>query len=124
MITLSSKGTILGVTKKNPTYKELQICPYVTCSSSLELDPHNFLFPKILRTVEEDISRKIGVVMTKGQYTDLANTESDINSVYQIYDIGDMTGQIIGSVKVASIPSRNVSKTKVTVKDMSQKKAF
>ena len=31
MISFSSKETILGVTTRNPTDKELQTCPHVTC---------------------------------------------------------------------------------------------
>ena len=50
--------------------------------------------------------------MTEGASTDFTDTDSDSDSLDQIYDIGDMTGRIICSVKVASIPSRNVSETK------------
>ena len=32
MILLYSKGTILGVTTRTPTEKELRMCPHVTCS--------------------------------------------------------------------------------------------
>ena len=74
--------------------------------------------------MEEDISRNIGTVMTEGGSPDLTGTYSDINSVGQIYDIGVMTGHMIGSVKVASITSRNVSETKVMVQDVPQAKAF
>ena len=42
----------------------------------------------------------------------------------QIYDIGAITSWIIVRVKVASIPSRNVSETKATVQDMPQAKTF
>ena len=34
MIPFSSKGTILGVTTRTPTEKELQKCAHVTCSSA------------------------------------------------------------------------------------------
>ena len=74
--------------------------------------------------MEEEISRKIGAVMTEGVYPDLTDTNSDSDSVYQIYDIGAMTSRMIGSVKVALIPSRNVSETKATVKDVPQAKTF
>ena len=74
--------------------------------------------------MEEEISRKIGAVMTEGGYPDLTDIESDINPVYQIYDIGAMKSQMIGSVKVALIPSRNVSETKSTVQDVPQAKTF
>ena len=55
---------------------------------------------------------------------DLTITDSDSDSVYQIYDISTMTSQMIGSVKVALIPSRNVSETKATVQDVPQAKTF
>ena len=74
--------------------------------------------------MEEEISSNIGAVMTEGGSPDLTDTESDSNSVYQIYDIGAMTSRMIGSVRVALIPSRNVSETKSTVQDVQQAKTF
>ena len=74
--------------------------------------------------MEEKISRNIGAVMTEGGSPDLTDTDSDSDSVHQIYDIGDMTSQIIGSVKVALIPSRNVSETKATVQYVIQANIF
>ena len=59
--------------------------------------------------MEEEISRNIGAVMTEGGYPDLTNKDSDINLVYQMYDISAMTSRMIGSVKVSLIPSMNVS---------------
>ena len=120
MLLLSSKGTILGVTTRTPTNKELQTCPHVICSSAHEWDLQNYRFPKSLRTVEKEISRKIGAVMTEGGSPELTDTDSDSNSVEQIYDIGTMTSRMIGSVKVVSITSRNVSETKETVQDVPQ----
>ena len=74
--------------------------------------------------MEEEISREIGAVMTEGGSPDLTDTDSDRYPVYQIYDIGAMKSQIICSVKVALIPSRNLSETKATVQDMPQVKTF
>ena len=124
MLPLSSKGNILGFATRTPTDKELQICPHVTCSLAHEWDPHNVCFPKSSRTVEEEISRKIGVFMMEGGSPNLTKTDSDRDSVYQIYDIGAMTGRMIDSVKVALIPPRNVSETKATVQDVPQAKTF
>ena len=53
--------------------------------------------------------------MTDGGSPDLTNTDSDSDSVYQIYDIDAMISRMIGSVKVALIPSKKVSETKATV---------
>ena len=39
MLTLSSKGTIIGVATRTPTNKELQTCPHVTCFLVHEWDP-------------------------------------------------------------------------------------
>ena len=72
--------------------------------------------------MDEEISRNIGAVMTEGGYPDLTDTYSDSDSVDQIYDIGAMKSRMIGSVKVASIPSRNVSETKATLQDVPQAK--
>ena len=63
---LSYKGTILEVTTRTPKDKELQKCPHVTCSLAHEWDPQNVSFPKRLCTLEEEISRNIGEVMTEG----------------------------------------------------------
>ena len=65
--------------------------------------------------MKEEISRKIGAVMTEGVSPDLTDTNGDSNSLYQIYDIGAMKSVMIGSVKVALILSRNVFETKATV---------
>ena len=55
---------------------------------------------------------------------DLNKTDSDSNSVDQIYDIGAMTSRMISSFKFASIPSRNVYETKVMVQYVPQVKSF
>ena len=109
IIPLSSKGTIIRVTKITPTDKEIHTYPHVTCLSSSEWDPQKFRFTNSSRTVDWDIARNVGAVMTEGGSPYLADTNSDINSVEQIYGTGAMTSRMIGSVKVASIPSRNVS---------------
>ena len=124
MIPLSSKGTILGVTTRTPINKELQIYLHVTCLLAHEWDPQNVRFLKSSYTLEEEISRNIGAVMKKVEYLDLTDKYSDSNSVDQTYDIGTMTSRIIGSIKVALIPSRNVSETKFTVKDVPQARTF
>ena len=41
--------------------------------------------------MEEEISSNIGAVMTEVGSPDLTNKYSDSDSVYQIYDIGDIT---------------------------------
>ena len=74
--------------------------------------------------MEEEISRNIGAVMMEVGSPDLTNTDSDINSVYQIYVIGATTSQMIDSDKVTLIPSRNVSETKATVQDVTQARTF
>ena len=118
MLTLSSKGTILGLTTRTTKDKELHMCPHVTCSLAHEWYPQNVSFSKSSHTMEEEISSNIGAGMMEVGYLELIDTDSDNDSVDQIYDIGTMKSQIIGSVKVASIPSRNVSDTKATVQDV------
>ena len=82
MLPLSSKGTILGVTTRTPTDKELQTVPHATCSSAHEWDPHNVRVPKSSHTVEEEISRNIGAVMSELGSPDLTDTDNDSDSVY------------------------------------------
>ena len=74
--------------------------------------------------MEEDIPRNIGTVMKEGVSPNLTNTYSDIDSVDQIYYIGAIISLMIFSVKVALIPSRNVSETKATVQDVPQANIF
>ena len=62
--------------------------------------------------MKEEISRNIGAFMKEEGSPDLTKTDSDSNSVDQIYDIGAMKSCIIGSVKFASIPTRSVSEKK------------
>ena len=62
--------------------------------------------------------------MTEGGSPDLTNKYSERNSVDQIYDLGVMTSQIIGSVKFASIPSRIYMNPKATVQDLPQANTF
>ena len=87
-------------------------------------DPQNVRFSKNSHTVDGDISRNIGAFMAEGGSPDLTNIDSDRISVDQIYDIGFITSRMIGSFKVASIPSRDVSETKLMVQDVSQDKTF
>ena len=70
------------------------------------------------------IPRNIGAVMIEVGSPDLTNIDSEIDSVYQIDEIGAMTSQMIGSVKVALIPSRNASETKVTLQYVPYAKEF
>ena len=60
----------------------------------------------------------------EGGYPELTNSDSDSDSLYQIYDIGAMTSRIIGCVKVALITTRNLSKRKTQVQDVAQAKPF
>ena len=124
MLPLSSKGTILGVITRTPIDKELQTFPHVTCLLPHQWDPYNVRIPNRSRTVEVEISSSIGAVMTEGGSPDLANTDSDSNSVYQIYDISAMTSLMIDSFKAALVPLRDVSETKQTVQDVPQAKIF
>ena len=62
--------------------------------------------------------------MTEGGPPDLTDTYSDRNSVDQIYDIGAMKRQMIGSVNVALITTSNAYETKAMVKDVPQANTF
>ena len=121
---MSSKETILGLATRTPTEKELNTCPHVTCVLAHEWDPPNVCFPKNLHSVEEDIASNIGAVMTEVRPPDLTNTDSDSDLVDQIYDIGAMTSHMIGSFKVTTILSINVSETKAAVHYVPQAKTF
>ena len=62
--------------------------------------------------MEEYISSKIDTVTTEGGSLDLSDTESDSDSVYQIYDIGALKIRMIGSVKGDLIQSRRFDRIK------------
>ena len=74
-----------------------------------ERDPPNCRFLKISRTEEEEISSNIGAVMTQVGFSGFIDTDSYNDLVDQMYDIGTMKRCMIANVKVAMIPSRNVS---------------
>ncbi len=110
---LSSKGTVLGVATRTPTDQELQTCPHVVLSSEHEWDPQNVRFPRASRTVEEEISRTVGAVMTQ----DRASTEDCV------FDIGNMSKRLVASIKVAS-PPRQISQVETKAQDLPPNKTF
>jgi hypothetical protein len=93
---LNSKGTVLGVAPRTPTGQELQTCPHVVLLSEHKWDPQNVWFPRASRTVEEEISRTVGAVMTQ----DGASTEdSDNDATDCVFDIGNMMKRLIEASK-------------------------
>jgi hypothetical protein len=117
---LNSKGTVLGVATRTPTDQELQTCPHVVLSSEHEWDPQNVWFPRASQTVEEEISRTVGAVMTQ----DGASTkDSDNDAMDCVFDIRNMSKRLIASVKVTS-PSRQVSQVETEAQDLPPIKTF
>jgi hypothetical protein len=89
---ISSKGTVLGVATRTLTDQELQTCPHVVLLSEHKWDPQNVLFPRASQTVEEEISRTVGAVMTQ----DGASTKDlDKDATDCVFDIGNMWKQLI-----------------------------
>jgi hypothetical protein len=119
ILPLASKGTILGVTTRMPTNHELQSCPHVTLLSKHEWDPQHVCFPKALSTVEEEVSRTVGAVRTKGETYDHVDYKEGPNT--QLFSIGDLSQRLIASVKVTST-TREVSQ--VDIQDVPQLKTF
>jgi hypothetical protein len=117
---LNSKGTVLGVATKTPTDQELQTCPHAVLSSEHEWDPQNVRFLRASRTVEEEISRTVGAVMTQ----DGASTEDPDNDAMNcLFDIANMSKRLIASIKVAS-PPRQISQVKTEAQDLPPIKTF
>jgi hypothetical protein len=117
---LNSKGTVLGVATITPADQELQTCPHVVLSSEHEWDPKNVWFPRAARTVEEEISRTVGAVMTQ----DGASTEDPDNDAMDcVFDIGNMSKRLVASVKVAS-PPRQISQVETEAQDLPPIKTF
>ncbi len=76
---------VLGVATRTPKDQELQTCPHVVLSSEHERVPQNVRFPRASQTVEEEISRTVGAVMTQ----DGASTEdSDNDATDCVFHIG------------------------------------
>jgi hypothetical protein len=70
--------------------------------------------------VEEELSRTIGAVMTQ----DGASTEdSDNDSMDCVFDIGNMSKQLIASIKVTS-PPRQISQVETEAQDLPPIKTF
>ena len=119
---LHIKGTTLGVSTRTPTDSELQSCqPHVILSSEHEWDPQNVRFPKSSRTVEEEVARTVGAVLTQGEAYNVIEGDDDTES--KLLDIGDISERLIASVKVTSIP-RQTSQVGVEVQDVPQLKTF
>jgi hypothetical protein len=119
-VPLACKGTILGVATRTPTEQELQTCPHVTLSSDHEWDPQNVRFPKASRTVEEEISRSIGSIMTQSEK--IPEDDEDVDSQTNlILDIGALSKRLIASAKVVA---RQVSQVEVEIQDVPQAKSF
>jgi hypothetical protein len=117
---LNSNGTVLGVATRTLTGQELQTCPHAVLLSEYKWDPQNVRFPRASRTVEEEISRTVGAVMTQ----DGASTEDpDNNAMDCVFDIGNISKRLIASVKVAS-PLRQVSQVETEAQDLPPIKTF
>jgi hypothetical protein len=117
---LNSKESVLGVATRTPTNQELQTCPHVVLSSEHEWDPQNLWFPRASRTVEEEISRTVGAVMTQ----DGASTEDPDNDAMDcVFDIGNIPKRLIASIKVAS-PLRQISQVETEAQDLPPIKTF
>jgi hypothetical protein len=119
-LSLSSKGTVLGVATRTPMDQELQTCPCVVLLSEHKWDPQNVRFPRASQTVEEEISRTVGAVMAQ----DGASTKDPDNDTTDcVFDTGNMSKRLIASVKVAS-PPRQVSQVETETQDLPPIKTF
>jgi hypothetical protein len=119
---LSTKGTTLRVATRTPTDHELHTCPHFALSSEHEWDPQNVRFPKASRTVEEEISRTIGAVMT--QPDDFRLVDKTYDSDDRLFDIGTLAQRLIASIKVHAVPRRRASQVEVELQDVPQAKSF
>jgi hypothetical protein len=120
---LSSSGTIIKAPTRTPTDRELHECRHIELSSNRDWDPQNVRFPKASRTVEEEITRTIGIgaVNTDGDRWDGGSDELPCYAELPVFDMGGMSQRLIASVKVQSVP-RQVSQ--VEVQDVPQLKTF
>jgi hypothetical protein len=124
-IPLTSKGTILGVNSRTPTDHELQTCQHVQLSSDHEWDPQNVRFPEATRTVEEEVSRKIGSIRRNQDVHGISEKLENYNedSEGRLLCIGDLSRRLIASVNISSI-LRRTSQVEVEIQDVPQAKSF
>ena len=120
---LWSKGTILGVSTRTPTDQELQTCPHIILSSEHDWDPQNVRFPEASRTVEEEVSRKIGAVNTEAACSNFDDYEDDSVDQVLLFSIGSLSQRLIASIKVRTVP-RQAAQVGVEVQDVPQAKSF
>jgi hypothetical protein len=120
-VPLACKGAIPGVATRTPTEQELQTCPHVAPSSDHEWDPQNVRFPKASRTVEEEISRSIGSIVTQSETTPEDDAEDVDSQPNLMLDVGGLSKRLIASVKVVA---RQVSQVEVEIQDAPQAKSF
>jgi hypothetical protein len=121
---LACTGTILSAPTRTPTENELQTCRHILLSSEHDWDPQNVRFPKASRSVEEEMTRTIGAVGGKRANIDYYYDEEDgyENPEESLFSIGGISRRMIASVKVGSVPPRQVSQ--LEVEDLPQIKTF
>ena len=91
---LAMAGTVVYADTFTPSDKELHECPHIILSLTHIWDPHNVSFPKLRRTLEEEMGSPcyVSVVDIKG------GTESDmfIENDDVVFNIDQMNRRISG----------------------------
>jgi hypothetical protein len=79
VLPLKCSGTILMANTRTPTDQELSTCRHIVLSSEHAWDPQKVRFPEASRTVEEEISRKVGAIASESycDYDDCDDESSD-----------------------------------------------
>jgi hypothetical protein len=82
---LTMSGTICSVDTFAPSEKELRTCPHIVLSSPHQWDPHNVIFPKCKRTLDETVGglRYVSTVISapNQNYIDENETIFDLNKI-------------------------------------------
>ena len=89
---LSMDGTIVYFDSHTPTEEELLTCPHIVLSSPHPWDPAGVTFPKIRRTLEEEIG---GVRFISGFSSSFANNETETDDFgTSIFNLSRITRKI------------------------------
>ncbi len=86
----------------------------MTLSSDYEWNPQHVCFPEAKRTVEEEVSRTVGAVISQVQGTHAYNDSDDDESNLELLDIGELHKRLIATVGVKS-NSRQAAQVEIQV---------
>ena len=98
---LTMSGTICSVDTFAPSERELQTCPHIVLPSPHPWDPHNVIFPKCKRTLDETVGglRYVSTVIS-------APNQNYIEQDETIFDLNKINRKIASMKVTQSMPAQ------------------